>query len=405
VKFDVGNTGETGGGDDGDCEGDPPPANASLTGTVYAPNLEIPISGALVYTASQRPDGIPEGVYCATCQPIECNRYWTLTEADGSFALPAFSGPGQWFVVIKGDFLHITQMDIPVGASAVDPEVSSLPGELNPTEGHYIPKMAVMGPCMDSIYNVIAKIGLAEVDATGEMIPGTEQFDLLDPYTEGQAVLDSIDAMNNYQIIFVPCMCQGGLGYEPDAARTDNIRQWTEAGGRWYVTDWANEYMYVPFPVYQTFHVQGDPDLGYYDSDGTVLDPDLLAWLEALPPNLKDVGGGQPTLNNLPTVTLVDNWSGIDATPPVIVQDDQGQDVDVGYYHWVEGPCGACSPSSVRPMTMTARYGCGRLLFSTYHTTEMSHPGLIPQELVLLYIILEITVCDENPPPPVPPQG
>jgi hypothetical protein len=200
-------------------------------------------------------------------------------------------------------------------------------------------------------------------------------------------------------------MCQGGLGYDPSPARTDNIRQWTEAGGRWYVTDWANEYMYVPFPVYQTFHDPASPDLGYYDSNATVLDPDLLAWLEALPAPLKDIGQGLPTLLNLPMVELVDNWSGLDAIPPVIVQDDQGQDIDVGHYPWVEGPCNACTPNHVRPMTTTARYGCGRLLFSTYHTTEMAHVGLTPQELALLYIILEITVCDENPPPPVPPQG
>jgi len=406
IKLDVA-PGETGGGgdDQGDCEGDQPPADATLTGTVYAPNLEIPISGALVYTASQRPEGITDGNYCPECQEVECHYYYTFTEPDGTFELPAFSGPGQWFVAIKGEFMHITQMDIAEGTTALDPVVSSLPGEWNPDEGHYIPRMAVMGPCMDSIYNVIAKIGLAEVDATGEMVQGTEQFDMYDPFGEGPALLDSLAAMNRYHIIFVPCMCQGSMGY-PTALQVEDIRRWTEDGGRWYVTDWANEYLYEPFPVYQTFHQQpSNPDLGLYESDGTVLDPDLLAWLDALPPNLKDIGGGEPTLNDLPTVRLVDNWSGLDATPEVIVQDDEGNDVNVGHYPWVEGPCGACMPGDVRPMTVTARYGCGRLLFSTYHTTELSHPGLIPQELILLYIILEIGACHDKPPPPPPPQG
>ena len=121
---------------------------------------------------------------------------------------------------------------------------------------------------------------------------------------------------------------------------------------------------------------------------------------------LKDLGGGQPNLLSLPTVEIVDNWSGIDSTPPIIVQDDEGNDVDVGHHTWVEGTCPVCSPSSgLRPMTISGQYGCGRMMFSTYHTTEDAHSGLIPQELILLYIILEIGVCHDSPPPPPPPVG
>ena len=43
---DSGDTGADDGGD-GDCDGvEPPTATAQLTGTVYSPNLEIPIAGA-----------------------------------------------------------------------------------------------------------------------------------------------------------------------------------------------------------------------------------------------------------------------------------------------------------------------------------------------------------------------
>ena len=187
----------------------------------------------------------------------------------------------------------------------------------------------------------------------------------------------------------------------------DNARQWVSEGGKWYVTDWANEYLYETFPTYQTLNGQAfDPDLGYYDTTGIIDDPDLLAWLQALPPALKDLGGGQPNLLSLPTVEIVDNWSGIDSTPPIIVQDDEGNDVDVGHHTWVEGTCPVCSPSSgLRPMTISGQYGCGRMMFSTYHTTEDAHSGLIPQELILLYIILEIGVCHDSPPPPPPPVG
>lgn len=413
-RLDVGGGAETDGnpdgGEPGECENvKPPPPNATLTGTVFAPNLEIPISGALVYTIGTRPEGIPDAVYCSECQGVPCDRHYVFTEADGSFELPAVAASGQWFVVIKGEFMHMTQMDIVEGTTAIEPVVSSLPGEWNPDEGHYIPKMAVMRTQNDEIFNVLAKLGLGQVDANGVLVEGTEQFDIFgdgNNNPEGNMLLDDLNLMSAYHLIFVPCMSQGPLstsgGDQIAPARAENIRQWVEAGGKWYVTDFANEYLYNVFPPYQTFHENpnaffGGPDLDAYNTDGTVLDPDLLAWLEALPAPLRDIGGGAPTLNTLPTVRLEDNWSGLEETPPVIVQDDEGNDVDVGHYAWVEGPCGSCVDTArIRPMTISARYGCGRMLFSTYHTNEHSHLGLTPQELILLYIILEIGVCQEG---------
>jgi len=51
-------------------------------------------------------------------------------------------------------------------------------------------------------------------------------------------------------------------------------------------------------------------------------------------------------------------------------------------------------PLPKRPMTVTYEpVGCGRVLFSTYHTTDSVHVGLVPQERVLLYLIMEIGVC------------
>lgn len=400
--------GEGGTADDGVAEGsgncDPKPTNGTLTGTVYAPNLQIPISGALVYVSSDDPEPVPDGVYCAECVGVPCDAQFVLTNADGSFELPISAGAGQKLIVQKGEFLHATPIDLLEGPNTVLPEQSSLPGEWNPAQGKWIPRVAVVDTFNDSIFNILAKIGMAEVDGTGALVQGTENFDLMDQPTGG-ALLDDLDAMRQYHIIFVPCMAQTGMGTLTEL-RMINIRQWVDEGGKFYVTDWANEYIYETFPVYQTLHQQDfDPDLGYYDTTGTVLDPDLLAWLQALPPALKDIGGGYPNLLSLPQVDIIDNWSGIDAIPPVITQDEMGNDVDVGHYPWVEGACPACTPSDVRPMTVSADYGCGRLMFSTYHTDEGVHAGLTPQELILLYIILEIGVCHDAPPPPPPPVG
>jgi hypothetical protein len=402
--LDVGAGGTAMAGDEGGGDCIPGAMNATLRGTVYAPNLEIPISGALVYTSHQDPEPVPDGVYCSECVGVPCDAQFVLTEADGSFELPASSGPGQKLIVQKGEFLHVTDIDVAEGDNTIAPADSNLPGVWNPDAGLWIPKIAVVNTENDSIYNILGKIGMGQVDGTGALQAGSQQFDLLGQ-PQGGALLDDLEKMRNYHIIFIPCMSQEGMG-ALSQLRIENIRQWVAEGGKWYVTDWANEYLYDVFPNYQTLHGQAiDPDLDYYDTTGTVLDPELLAWLQALPPALKDIGGGHPNLLSLPQVGLVDNWSGIDAIPPVLVQDEDGTDVNVGHYPWVEGPCGACSGGGSRPMTISAEYGCGRMMFSTYHTDEGAHAGLTPQELILLYIILEIGVCHDVPPLPPPPVG
>lgn len=404
IRLDVGARETEGAGDEGSDNCDPLDSNATLQGTVYAPNLEIPISGALVYWGTEDPEPVPDSVYCAECVGVPCESEFVLTAADGSFELPAVAGPGRKLVVAKGQFLRATDVDIVEGANTIAPADSSLPGEWNPDAGMWIPRIAVVNTGTDSIYNVLAKIGLGSVSADGQLQAGSESFDLYEQ-ADGGALLDDLDAMRDYHIIFVPCMAQIGMG-ALSAQRIENIRTWVGEGGKWYVTDWANEYLYQSFPAYQTFHEQAsDPDIGLYDTNGTVLDPDLLAWLEALPPALKDIGGGHPTLLALPTVGLHDSWSGIDEIPSVGALDEDGQDIDVGHYDWVEGPCEACSPNDTRPMTVSAEFGCGRMMFSTYHTTESAHAGLSPQELILLYIILEIGVCHDQPPPQPPPAG
>ena len=41
--------------------------------------------------------------------------------------------------------------------------------------------------------------------------------------------------------------------------------------------------------------------------------------------------------------------------------------------------------------------GCGRVMYSTYHTTAGRHAGLYPQERILLYLIMEIALCSDHP--------
>ena len=408
-KLDLSSTGSgtSGNTDEGgdDCGQDNlPPTDALLTGTVYSPSLEIPIAGALVYVTDQPVEPVPDNVYCSECVELPCDQHFVLTEHDGSFSLPAISGPGQQLVVQKGEFLRVTPIDVVAGSTPIAAAQSSLPGEWNPAAGMWIPRIAVYDAYPDYISDVLAKFGMGDVSGSGELINGTENFTLL---TDGGATLDDYNLLSQYHIVFIPCAAHQSIGSSPlPTARLDNIRAYVAAGGKLYVTDHANEYLYESFPNYQTLHKQDVfPDLQpAYDVVGNVVDQELLAWLSALPPQLQDIGQGFSTLAALPAITLVKNYSGIDAIYEVIVQDDEGMDVNVGHKVWVEGPCTSCTDStSIRPMGISATYGCGRMMYSTYESSSTPHTGLSPQELALLYMILEIGVCFGDPPPPPPP--
>ncbi len=408
--LDVGGTGggSAAGDEGGGCEAediiDP---NATLEGTVLAPNLEIPISGALVYVTDRAIPEIPDESYCAECVQLECDVNFVLSEFDGSFSLPAVAKPGQKLVVQKGEFRRVVDIDVAEGMNTVAPMDSSLPGRWDPAAGMWIPRIAVYQTDPDRVYNVLAKFGLGEVSASGELVPGSEQFDLIGD--SNGAWMDDLENLRPYHIVFVPCAATKFWVGAPvvSGLRAQNIRDYVAGGGKWYATDHSNEYSSVPFDPYVDFHNEAMPDLQpAFDVVGQVRDPDMLAWLEALPDPLKDIGGGYPNLHQLPNVELELNYSGIDAVHEVLVENDEGEEVNVGPHTYVEGPCTSCSdPASTRPMAFVGQFGCGRMMYSTFETSSVAHAGLSPQELALLYMILEIGVCHDTPPPQPPPVG
>lgn len=416
-KFDVMGVGESGA--DPECPGHE--KDATLTGTVYGPNGIIPVSGALVYTSADPPPGIPQEVYCPDCTVLGCDDDSGLTEADGSFSIPVASGSDKYLVVQKGQFMRVTQLDIPAGPVGVSASHTTLPDHNDPDNGQYIPLIAVGDASYDRLEDALGKFGLGDTSISGmqeRLIAGTEPFDLWDngrsPGTDGfpsQGTFAELVAdpakLARYHIIFVPCSSDSYVSALSVPANVQNIRDWVAAGGRWYVADWANEWLQLVFPEYQNLAgwsgSVGSADNSSYDSLADVLDDGLLDWLDALPEDLKDINPlndeTHPTLFSLPKVLTTDNWSGISATLPVLVDDGMGGTVDVGHKIWLQGPGG--DPAGNHPLTVTGQFGCGKIQFTSYHTAEFfNYVGLSPQELVLIYTILEIGVCQEPLPPP-----
>ncbi len=416
-KFDVMGADTTGGLPE--CA--PHEKDTTLTGTVYGPNGILPVSGALVYLSSDPPAGIPQGVYCPDCTPLGCDDDNGLTNADGSFSVDVASGSDKYLVVQKGQFMRVTQLDVPSGDVGVSAALTTLPDHNDPDNGEYIPLIAVGNATYDRLEDALGKFGLGDTSISAleeRLVPGTESFDLwdngIDPTTEGFAspgsfaeLVSNPEALAQYHIIFVPCSTDDYVSALSVPANVQNIREWVAAGGRWYVADWSNEWLQMVFPEYQNLAgwsgVTGSADLSAYDSLADVLDDGLREWLEALPAALKDINPlndePHPTLFTLPQVLTVDNWSGISAILPVIVDDGMGGTVNVGHKVWLQGPGG--EPAGVHPLTVTGQFGCGKVQFTSYHAAEFfDYVGLSPQELVLIYTILEIGVCQEPLPPP-----
>ncbi|MFO7562247.1 MAG: hypothetical protein R6X02_06360 [Enhygromyxa sp.] len=406
----------------GDCCPANPGADAVLTGTVYAPNGTVPVSGAIVYTSDVVPDPIPDTVYCSECLELTCGlQDYSETAADGTFAVQAQSG-NKYLVVQKGQFMRVTPIEVMAGNHQLADELTELPGEWDPANGLYMPKIAVGNGSYDRIEDALGKMGMADTMINNfeeRTVPGTESFDLWDngqnPIFDGfvsqgtfAELVSNPANLEQYHVIFVPCSSDTYISALNQQQNVENIRAWVEAGGRWYVADWSNEWLGQVFPEYQNFYTSfGSADLNAYDSLADVLDDGMITWLEALPDPLKDINPlndeDHPTLFQLPQLQTVDNWSGIQyPLPELWVDDGQGDQVNVGHRAWLEGPGGGDIPfNDIHPLTVTAQYGCGKIQFTSYHTAEFfDYVGLSPQELVLMYTILEIGVCQADLPPP-----
>ena len=409
---------------DGQQTQDCPPTgtvNATVTGTVYAPNGELPVSGALVYLSSTPPDPIPQGVYCSTCLELDCDDVDSVTSAaDGSFSISTTAADARYLVVRKGEFMRVTQLDVKEGDNTLDKTFTALPSANDPTQGQYIPKIALAVGQYDKMEDVLSKIGLGTTNDTGTFQPGSEQFDIWDhdgaagligatPKGTLLELISDPEKLAQYHIIFIPC-ASAAIEHQvlTDDALVKNIRDWVEKGGRWYASDWSVNWIEKVFPDYQALvrASDGDPLLTEeYDADSTVVDPDLEAWLAALPDALKDVNPlqefalGLPTLADLPNFLTTGHYSAVlNPLPQVIGTDTDGNPVNLGHRAWIEGKANFDSFSypqvnEMHPLTVTGAHGCGKLQFTSYHTTDEAHVGLTPQELTLLYTIWEIGTC------------
>jgi hypothetical protein len=392
--------GSLGRDDGGDAAPAARPVLGHLTGKVLAPEGTIPISGALVYLTARNPEPQPDGVFCDTCVKLTPNEPYVYSAADGTFSLPAYDLGAQQLVVQKGLFRRVRPIDVAGGDQPVARPPTTLPGKMDRANGDEIPKMAIVQGAWDKIENSLAKLGLGEVDTLGRLKSGTESFDIYagafpgPPKLDPRKLITTPASIDQYNIVFIPCSGSNGTTCTDmqagEGAVKSTLGDYVAKGGKLYVTDYSYEYVRQIFPGYVTWEGQTSSigsacQTGAYDADATIEDKGLGDWLSA---------AGNPS------VKLLQSWTTIQSVNPVTTTNASGSPVTVTPKVWLS----ANKTSGKRPATVSFERGCGRVLFSTYHTEGDGSRGLLAQEEALLYVLLEVGVCVGELPPPPPPR-
>jgi hypothetical protein len=410
-----------------------PSTFATLMGTVWVPGNgpgmvpageEIPVFDAVVYLSSQRPDPFVDGASCTPC--TEAPPKAVQTDHDGNFMIVNVNPDTYWLIIEKGDFRLEQEITIaPNSVVSLTAEQTTLPSVDDPANGRTIPKIALATGIFDDMEDILGKMGMGSVDASGAF-EGPSAAGVFEFYDNGgpnadQAVgtladlVSSLDRMLKYDIIFIPCSGSNHIASLDNQEVLKNIRDYVAAGGKLYVTDWSGEWADNVFPEQVELAGTADTPAAAYnaatdtwdttlfgDANGSpsytsehaeAIDEDLRLWLEG---QMGPFANGGTGVFQASDMAIEGNWNHIEGLHSVNVGvDEEGQPIIDSPVKYVIGDDVASGPK--KPLTVTFEpAGCGRVLYSTYHTTHSTHPGLAPQERVLVYLIMEIGVCKDS---------
>ncbi len=387
-------SGGTGGQPGGGWSGD----GITLSGRVLAPSGDFPIAGALVYLTQTEPEPIPSAVYKYKCDQMGGIPY-ALSAADGTWTIEN-APKGAWKLVTrKGNFRRVRDVELSVGMTPdVDETLTTLPGARSADGRDTIPTYAVVKTSPDLTYNLLGKFGLGKVNGSGELQESSAQFALFEDdwrssHPRTTELFSAQGTLNGYQMIFLPCN-SSDVGEAFVKQKLNMLRNYVAAGGKIYNSCTVSLWTEAPFPEYIDFYGNDAPttwDIGRrtqtdYSTSGKVLDSGLADWMRVV------------TGDNPDAVPFHKGYVTIEGTKDVA--DGHGLDKDGGVvkpYTWVTD----VDSYAGSPLMVTYNYDAGKVFYSVYETSTNS-TRLTPQEYVLLYVILEVGVCDNPPPPPVP---
>ena len=380
---DVGAAGDAGtpdpAGEFAEAGGSPLAPVGHLRGTVLAPNGKMPIAGAVLYLTATKPEPAPEKVFCDACVHLSASTPYALSDNKGAFDLLPTTLGKQYLVLQKGGFRRVREINVVKGDAMLAAPLTTLPTRTYLDVGDEVPRMTVVHGQYDEIEASLHKLGIdpAAIEIVESALIGKAATAFLTDKAK-------VDARH---IVFLPC---GDFTQPPpntdlssDPTIQENLRSFVDAGGRLYVTDWHYDFIANTFPGYISWNGGGSApcsgcDRTAYDASAELDDPALAAWM---------------TAQSLPTFTLQRNYTTIASVNPVETTDSTGAPATVTPHVWVSGAKGGAKK---QPATVSFEHGCGRVLFSSYHTEPFSNE-LTPQERALLGVLLEASVCNDSP--------
>lgn len=330
----------------------------TITGTVVSANGIDPISGAVVYipgaSTSLKSDivapskklsvdcGTKGGtISCTAATETACAS--TCSCSDGSYSLTTTGCSSDSTTVnfCKGSFCGKTTLECKDEACT-----ANITGAKTTDS---IPAMAVVTGRFDEIENVLAKLGLGEVQSTGLLKIGTESFTIYlgggardseytdtAKYKSTSVLFGSLTEMQKYSIIFINCgsnqdPTSGALvaaltaGSDLQASHTayhnllmttktkglssgvvSNIQNFVAGGGKLYVTDLAYDFIEQSHPSFMDFQGDGTSatsaetvgaaDLGTsgITSDATIKNDALKSWMQGSALTTNTIGANTP---------------------------------------------------------------------------------------------------------------
>jgi hypothetical protein len=369
------------------CAPNPPP---SISGKVYAPNGVDPVAGASV--------GVPIVIYplskTVQCESCAVKGKWSAlvyTGADGSFKLQGVPNGSFTLLIQKGHFRRVLKLTVPTcGHLDLEKTQTTLPGrnaKWDPLDA--VPSIAVVSGAWDQIEKVLTKLGVEEKTVYNGKDYGTGPESV-------QALLQNGGLLQSHHLLLFNCGTKfEALVTQPGPARS-NLREYVRKGGRLFVTDFSYDYVEQTFPEFIDFEGSEstpalqpeEPNAAELGSENlnvraAILDPALKAWL-----GLPEINALLPD-GHVEITGFMTGWAVIKSVNEAL-----------GGKVWVSGGVTWAGGTGGRPLTASYDFrdadqqGCGRVLFSSYHT-HGTGAELLPQERILEYLILEIGTCIE----------
>ncbi|MCK9460512.1 MAG: carboxypeptidase-like regulatory domain-containing protein [Proteobacteria bacterium] len=378
---------------DADTDADTDPGSyGTIQGVVLAPNGDFPVSGALVYVTSGDAVPIEDNAYCYECDDMT-GKKWTLSGADGSWSITGAPAGTRNLVTRKGFFQRQREIEIVADTvTDIPAETTTLPSADGGEGLDVIPNYAVLLNTWDQQHNLLAKLGLGELDGSGNLLYGTEQFDIFNDdestgtYAWSSALFADQGTLDHYHMVFFPCTSSyNGVAFVNNHATM--LQAYVNAGGKMYSSCCTALWNVAPFPGYIDYYGDDSPDQfdigritsSAYSTTGETLDPEMAAWLEIV------------SVSDASSVPFNNGYVKIDGLNDV--DDGHGLEDD-GFWvkpkQWIVD--NGSYPGS--PLIVTYNWDCGKVFYSVYETSHDSGTAISPQEYVLLYVILEVGVCE-----------